>query len=154
MIVFRKKMDVKGHWLLLLGLALMGWSGQYLVLGKLSEQWPAVEGRLLISRVERHLEDLVPRVEYEYTVAGTRYLGRRFSFKDKTILFRMDFEEDYPEGETVPVYVRPGHPEVSVLERGYSAKYFWFTLAGAALFFGALGIYAYEYFTGKSVEIG
>lgn len=154
MIVFQKRFDLKGHYVLLLGVILLIWGGRDFALGLMSKKWPATEGRLLISRVERRPDYMVPNLTYEYVVAGERYLGHRFSFKDTYILLPMGFETAYPEGETARVFFWPDHPEVSVLERGYSVKYLAIGTAGLLLFLGSLGIYLYEWRTGKSVEIG
>ena len=151
--VFQKRFDFKGRYVLLLSVILMIWGGRDFGLGWMSRDWPVTEGQLLISRVERHLEYAVPEVTYEYSVAGERYVGHRFSFKDNEILFPMDFEIAYPEGETTRVFFWPLHPEISVLERGYSAKYLLAAVAGLVLFLLSIGIYLYEWRTGKSVEI-
>ncbi|MFP4030627.1 MAG: DUF3592 domain-containing protein [Desulfococcaceae bacterium] len=154
MIAFQKRFDLKGHYVLLLSVILLIWGGRDFVLGFMSKSWPATEGRLLTSRAERYLEDSVPQVAYEYTVAGERYLGHRFSFKDATILYPMDFEMAYPEGGTTRVFYWPDHPSISTLQRGYSAKYLIAAVAGLVLFLLSLGIYLYEWRAEKSVDIG
>jgi hypothetical protein len=154
MMVFQKRFDLKGRYVLLLSVILMIWGGRDFGLGWMSKNWPATEGRLLVSRVERHLEFTVPRLTYEYQVEGERYLGHRFSFKDTEILFPMDFEIAYPEGETTRVFFWPAHPSISTLERGYSAKYLIASAAGFVLFLFSLGVCLYEWRAGKPADAG
>lgn len=154
MMVFQKRFDLKGRYVLLLGVILVIWGGRDFGLGWMSQNWPATEGQLLVSQVERYLEYTVPRVTYEYQVRGERYLGHRFSFKDTQILYPADFEIAYPEGETTRVFFWPLHPGISVLERGYSPKYLAATAAGLVLLLLSIGIFFYEWRTGKSVDIG
>jgi hypothetical protein len=59
-----------------------------------------------------------PRVEYEYTVAGKKYRGRRIDLGEKTSSYELESILDrYPLGMAVTVYYDPADPNTAVLDR-------------------------------------
>jgi hypothetical protein len=63
----------------------------------------------------------VPKIEYEYEVDGTMYLGKRLSYGKTNSIFKqgvIEYRDMYPVGEYVTVIYNPRKPEDSVLEIG------------------------------------
>jgi hypothetical protein len=62
-------------------------------------------------------------VNYRYTVDGTEYVGNRIqpgTFGMISAANKRDFEQRFPVGTQVPVYVDPSDPNTAVLVRGWS----------------------------------
>jgi len=90
-----------------------------------SLNWPSTSGTVTKSRVEvsggEHTT-VTPRVEYEYEVGGTAYLGTRIRAGDQfmrvgTSRDAYDAVDRYPVGAAVTVYYDPANPAESALER-------------------------------------
>ena len=90
--------------------------------------WPKVEGKVLSGRWA--MEDGMPKsergkyvVEYQYTVAGHEYFGRRLGFAQRTSVVKiLNAKEDRQprEGDTVMVSYLPVWPEVCALVPGFN----------------------------------
>lgn len=89
-----------------------------------------------------------PRVEYEYTVAGKTYRGRRIDLGEKTSSYELEAILDrYPVGTAVTVYYDPADPNTAVLDRDM-AWWVWAVGIGCVLLavgapLVAAGVYFY-----------
>lgn len=88
-----------------------------------SASWPQTTGRILTASLRqtggRYRPVYAPEFEYEYSVNGRAYRGRRWNFgvlaTDKSSAQAV--VDRYLPGKTVPVYYNPAKPSASVLER-------------------------------------
>jgi hypothetical protein len=102
-----------------------------------ASRWPAVEGKVIASRVESHrkspgdpgydFDDTEvsnePLVEYVYHVDGRKYRGRRITIGEKTSTYELEtILARYPIGTAVTVYYDPANPQTAVLERDFPAS--------------------------------
>lgn len=86
-----------------------------------TKTWPSVEGIIEESRLTSEENDLLPYVEFSYTVDG-RSLRRAQEFPKDLVPgeeFRKTFVEKYPRGARVPVYYDPTAPDRATLEPGF-----------------------------------
>lgn len=105
-----------------------------------SPEWPHVDGVVTASFVEREGKYQSPHVEYEYTIAGTRYTSRRISiaaFGDSQRGLAEGVVAQYPVQRPVVVYHRPTDPATSVLEPGFNSDFVFPFLYGMAFAVGA-----------------
>lgn len=99
-----------------------------------AKSWEATKGKVLISDVDPrklkpgdagynfHDTDIVnePLIEYEYTVGGKKFSGRRITIGDKTSTYELEgILSRYPVGAEVTVYYDPQNPQMAVLERDF-----------------------------------
>jgi len=119
------------------GLLLGGWvmlkSLRAIVSGVLSQSWPIARGSIEAVTIQTKLnaeadEVSRQRVEYSYVVGGTTYRGARIRFGLPLILQWSSQPGPFSRGESVAVIHNPSHPEMSTLQRGFSA-FVLFTLA-------------------------
>jgi len=98
-----------------------------------SAAWPATQGKIVLSTVKAsNFYDrdssgtwqktfYFPNVQYEYSVMGKTYTGKRIAFgASRGFRSRAPAEkilERYPVGATVTVYYNPNDPADAVLER-------------------------------------
>ncbi len=96
----------------------------------LSQGWPSVGGKVILSEVRQSAntdEDgytsysYYPRVEFAYMVAGQSYESKRLSFGGVTGTSNPDKAQEtvnkYPVGSPVTVYYNPEKPSEGVIER-------------------------------------
>ncbi|MFQ5487487.1 MAG: DUF3592 domain-containing protein [Gammaproteobacteria bacterium] len=82
--------------------------------------WPAVTGRIEVSEPASAEDDLLPHIEYSYTVQDVNY-RKTLEFPGGTTPtpeFAASYVENYPAGASVRVYYDPQQPEYATLERG------------------------------------
>jgi Protein of unknown function (DUF3592) len=94
-----------------------------------TSSWPKAEGKVLSGRWA--MEDGMPKsergkymVEYQFTVAGQEYFGRRLGFAQRTsVVHILNAKEDRQprEGDTVMVSYLPVWPEMCALVPGFDA---------------------------------
>ena len=121
---------------------------------KASLAWPSVEGRLTSSQlvtIRYHGTDssYVPRVEYEYSVAGQAYAGKRIAFgpegsyseaKERAMVDR------YKVGTAVEVFYDPTRAAFAILEKRAASSSIIFLVIGVGLFTAAVGGGVYLWF--------
>lgn len=92
-----------------------------IVKAKKTKTWPSVEGVIQESKPVSEENDLLPYVEFSYTVDGQTH--RRPQDFPKDLVpgeeFRKTFVAKYPPGARVPVYYDPASPEHATLEPGF-----------------------------------
>ena len=96
-------------------------------LGKASLNWRAVEATIdniqILDDIINHDErrTFSPYVQYTYSVGGTTYQGRNYSFRWRGRLRYWQVAQEIEgltRGKTITVYFDPFHPEDSVVKRG------------------------------------
>lgn len=96
-----------------------GWT--IIAKAKRTKTWPSVEGTIEESKTTSEENDLLPYVEFSYTVDGRTH--RRPQEFPKDLVpgeeFRKTFAGKYPCGARVPVYYDPAAPEHATLEPGF-----------------------------------
>jgi len=118
-----------------------------LVRAKASVEWPAAQGRIASSVVERHYSSSNGRssttyhaaILYEFSVHGATFNGTRVAYGDygsSDPSHAREIVNRYPEGKAVTVHYMPGNPEECVLEPGLKAQS-WFMPAFGLIFFAA-----------------
>ncbi|RMG42912.1 MAG: DUF3592 domain-containing protein, partial [Acidobacteria bacterium] len=131
-------------------LALVGLLGAALALtgaraaqrARATAHWPRTPGIVLDSRIEtdRHRDAYYPRVEYEYTVRGRRFVGQRVFLHElgSSYDWARSVVARYPRGASVQVAYDPEDPSRAVLEPGRPGGSLVLLLGGIALaLFGA-----------------
>lgn len=109
-----------------------------------AKQWPTANGHILSHNVERHAYKskygknvwYTPHMEYEYSVAGTRFASHRISFGSSAFNTELDAESflrQFGTPDAIQVHYEPQNPKNAVLVAGKAPRSFGFTLAGAAL---------------------
>lgn len=103
------------------GLILAGWAWSDLRQAQDAHNWPTTSGRILRRSTDdahfRGRNSWLPLLWYRYTVEGTRYEGKRLSFRTYwTPKAAMHAAYHYDQGQTVKVHYHPEAPERSVLE--------------------------------------
>lgn len=125
--------------------------------GYKSTKWPTADGRVIESRIGKHIPSATdkvrtptfyPVVRYEYTARGIRYTCDRIRFSGGTGDKRSKakkYVDKYPVGKTVVVYYYPDDPKMAVLEPGMVWTAFMVTLGGLVfLFVGVICYRAYR----------
>lgn len=91
-----------------------------------SMNYPATEGRILVSIIETHIEhdsdgNQIRRgiweLSYSYIVDNERYLGNKFSYGYQPPNYEL--VREYPVRKKVNVYYNPNNPSNSVLYQGH-----------------------------------
>jgi len=109
-----------------------------------SSQWLRTEGKLLSSEITnsklKNRITFYPLVEYEYTVAGTRYISDQISFGHHgydTEAEASSLVEQIGSGNPnhLQVYYDPGNPKQAILIQGEARGSRMLTIFGAVLIF-------------------
>jgi hypothetical protein len=127
------------------GTAILAWGIGQLRLARASRDWPRVEGRVTSSYIEDNRRWGTARVEYAYSVAGSRYTSRQISFdlfngpggygRARSIVAR------YPVRRKVLVYYAPGRPATAIVEpEVYSPFFMPLVLAAWCLVASSIGL--------------
>jgi hypothetical protein len=106
-----------------------------IVMTKLSQNWPGVEGRIISSTIveEVHWSGkdnrtrsviYIPEVKYTYTISSQVFTSHRIGFggSDGPKSDAQKIIARYPVGKNVIVHYSPKDPQKSVLETGGSIK--------------------------------
>jgi len=102
------------------GLIATLWGGLLIARARKKMRWPAVTGRIEVSEPASVDDDLLPHIEYSYTVQDAEY-RKTLDFPAGTTPtpeFAASYVEKYPPGAEVQVYYDPQQPEHATLERG------------------------------------
>jgi len=93
---------------------------------KAASSWPNTQGVIIKSELIRHVSrssgiqstSYIPDLEYQYTVMGQVFTGKRLSFGTKNFTYEQSQEiaAKYPVGAKVPVYYNPNKSPDSILE--------------------------------------
>lgn len=105
----------------LTGLAATIYGWRIIMRAKQTRRWPSVEGVIEESKPTSEENDLLPYVEFSYTVNG-RSRRRAQPFPKDLVPgqeFRDTFVKKYPRGARVPVYYDPAAPDHATLEPGF-----------------------------------
>lgn len=96
-----------------------GWT--IIAKAKKTKTWPSVEGVIEDSKPTSEENDMLPYVEFSYTVNGHTHRRAQDFPKDLAAgeEFRKTFSGRYPQGARVPVYYDPTNPEHATLEPGF-----------------------------------
>ncbi len=109
------------------GLASLTWSSWNVVQALASRQWPAVDGVIVVSDLQRSKGSdggfmYRPEISYRYEVQGRQFISSRTQFGDRLALSwsrpAMRILQKYPVGTRVSVRYAPDDPEEAVLETG------------------------------------
>jgi hypothetical protein len=95
-----------------------------------SNQWPSVDGVVEESKPSSEERDLLPYIQFKYSVGEVTY-RRTMEFSGDitpTEEFAASYVQKYPVGTNVQVYYNPANPGVATLEPGL-AKGDWLVLA-------------------------
>lgn len=117
--------------------------------GRRSPSWPATEGTVVTSTVEREtgysesgLAGYRVYVKYAYVVDGAEYTSSQVQFTTpRSYTEQQDAQRDaarYPVGGTVRVYYRPGNPSVACLEPGGESV--WVTAGAVVMMVAMIGL--------------
>lgn len=129
------------------GLFVTLWGLFIILKARKTKQWPCVDGVIDQSKPSSEQRDLLPHIQFKYTVGEVTY-QRTMEFPGDitpTEEFAKSYVQKYPVGTKVPVYYNPANPEAATLEPGLG-KGDWLVLViglGALLmgilffFFGA-----------------
>jgi hypothetical protein len=129
------------------------WVFWVIILGIASKRWPAVDGMVGKSYIEKHdpagggrHQQSIYHINYEYTVSGKIYSGKRRMFSENYFsqiysrAYAESLVEKYPPGSRVSVRYDPRRPGQSVLEPGVNLlKQYWVIVLGMITLSG--GIY-------------
>lgn len=92
-----------------------------IVKARRTRTWPSVEGVIEESSPTSEENDLLPHIEFSYTVQGLS--RRRAQEFPKDLVpgqeFRETFVRKYPQGARVAVYYDPSAPDRATLEPGF-----------------------------------
>jgi hypothetical protein len=111
-----------------------------------SRCWPATEGEIVHSKVQRFSRlsgyregpTWTWQIQYEYTLNGVRYEGRRAYYGgEPTLGVARNIVARFPAGAAVKVYYYPKQPGTSVLIPGFN-RYTYGGLILALLFFSLM----------------
>lgn len=85
-----------------------------------SLRWPTEEGAIEHAEAQPETDDLLPRIEFSYTVSDQRYLTAVHfpSGTTPTPELSRQYLEKYPVGRHVTVYYDPQRPQHATLEPG------------------------------------
>ena len=116
-----------------------------------SNSWPQVQAKVtrfqVTSSHRKYHTDYSPSVEYQFSVNGSTYTGKRFTFgSNPTERSQLDVEQEYGTtyriGSEIPVYYDPVNPNESVIQKGSGISVYLFVLIGPALLiFGSLALW-------------
>lgn len=118
---------------------------------KASQNWPSVEGIVVVSFLEEYVDDeqqtsYTPRVKYEFTVDGQRYGSQQVRFGiEQSYGFpnvARKHIENYPVGQGVTVYYDPAEPTSAVLDRSTTKITPWYIGAGSVTVLGFIVLIA------------
>jgi hypothetical protein len=132
------------------GIILAVWGGRQVFEAYNSKNWPTTEGTITSSYV--HKREGSPsdknkqptyhvKINYEYTVDGTRYTGERIRFTDNADRGRdkaKGLADEYFADQTVTVYYNPEDPGIAILKPGFVFSTFIPFLGGLAFLFAGI----------------
>jgi hypothetical protein len=132
-----------------LGILALSSGAQRMWRGAASEHWPAVEGKVLFSRVnasetrdsnQQRDTTFSPQFVYTYEVDGVKHFNNRRRFgqiEGSSEDWAEDIATRYPAGKGIRVHYFPADPDVAVLEPGNNSEGLWLPGVGlVALLFG------------------
>ncbi len=123
------------------GLVAMSWGWAIITKGRKTLRWPSVEGVVERSHPSSDIDDLLPHIQFSYTVAGQTHRGVMEFPKGVTPTqeFTSAYGQKYPAGIKVPVYYDPAMPDQATLEPGLArGDWMVFALGAGMTAFGVL----------------
>ncbi len=111
------------------GIGVSVWGWKILRTTQKIKQWPCVDGVIVKSEPTSELDELLPHIDYRYTVNG-KSVTHNFKFPSGTNPmpeFAQAYVKKYPLNEKVTVFYNPQQPEQSTLEPGAQGD--WMVLA-------------------------
>jgi hypothetical protein len=121
-----------------------------------AKSWPTVEATVVSSAPEQGCgkgSSYIPRVRYQYTVNGSKYLGDvlAYSMFDCGGFEEMKTRTDaFPKGQQVQAHVNPAHPSHAVLVAGVVHSDSKFGIALFAILFLGCAHYARQAWRGAA----
>jgi hypothetical protein len=112
------------------GIVTAAWGWVILRRARQRALWPQIDGVISASETAADEDDLLPRITYTYTVAGTTYT-QTLAFPAGTAPSQelsRQYREKFPAGARVSVYHHPRDPQQATLEPG-GASGDWLVLA-------------------------
>lgn len=134
--------------ILIVSIGFLGWGYHIQKKASASESWPAVQGQITTSKVERTFNtsssgnnkwQYKAIVKYSYEVDGTSYSNDRIDFSSVNWSYDKEHKakrvvSPYPKGKSIEVHYNPLNPEDAVLVKGTVGGTKW------AFVFGTIGL--------------
>jgi hypothetical protein len=117
--------------------------------GLVTYVWATAPGVVTSSAVARVTSadevQFTPKIEYEFTVAGTKHVGNRLwvSAESSSRVWAEGIAQEYPVGKAVSVRFDPDAPGEAVLEAGPTM--FSLVMRSLGLFYVAVSLAAFRY---------
>lgn len=108
------------------------------VRGFRARRWPVFEAVVLARDIKMRKgrrTSYIPTVRYRYQVGGCTYESSRIMFGHLSTINHDDaerFMSYFETGKSIPIYVSPNHPQVSVVKPGVDND-IWFRIVWASL---------------------
>lgn len=110
------------------------------LLGKESENWPTVKGKLAWETSTQLKKNKSVYVSYEYQVNGISYENARVNFRDDNAS-KEKIRDQYDVGDALEVHYQAHDPEQSVLEPGASSMGLITKIFGGLFCFALSGVF-------------
>ena len=110
------------------------------LLGKESETWPTVKGKLAWETSTQAKKNKSVYVSYEYQVNGISYENSRVNFRDDNAS-KEKIRDQYKVGDALEVHYQANNPEQSVLEPGASSMGLITKIFGSLFCFVLSGVF-------------
>jgi|GEM_PF-2218024 len=110
------------------------------LLGKESENWPTVQGKLVSESSTRPKKNKTIYVFYQYQVKGITYENSRVNFRDDNGS-KEKIRDQYNVGDALEVHYQAHDPEQSVLEPGASSMGLITKIFGSLFCFALSGVF-------------
>lgn len=119
----------------LMGLLALGLSIAMVVTALRTVLWRSTTGTVLSGKIQSTVSGRInlhkPIIQYEYVVAGKKYIGSRYTLvpmdDEGTEEWARGILATHPAGSKCRVFYRPGHPDASVLRRTPRASFYFLT---------------------------
>lgn len=123
------------------GLVTTLWGLQIILKARKTRQWPHVDGIIEESRIASEQDDLLPHIQFRYSVGQTSYQHTMAFSSDITPTreFAANYVQKYPAGSKVQVYYDPVDPNSATLEPGLGkGDWLVFAMGVGMLLFGII----------------
>ena len=115
------------------------WGLLIILKARKTQQWPCVDGIIEESRLASGNNDLLPQIEFSFTIGQSAYRqSMKFSSDiTPTQEFAASYLQKYPVGSKVQVYYNPENPEDATTEPGLGkGDWLVFAIGVGTLLFG------------------
>lgn len=128
------------------GAAITTWGVRIIADARKSQKWPCVDGKIERSIDASETEDLLPDIEFSYSVEGQQF-SQPMHFPSGTMPtpeFNNSYLKKYPEGSQIKVYYNPDQLDSATLEPGMANGDWMVLAAGLMTIFIGLGMLLVE----------